>query len=96
MVIQGKVVQVLPLEQGVSRVGNAWKKASVIVEYGNGDTSHRVKLSNMKDADAFTALPVGMPANFYIDVQSREYAGRWYTEVNCWKWDVGMNQTVIQ
>lgn len=89
MEIKGKVVQVLPVEGGTSRSGNQWSKASLIVEVAeNPQYPKKIKISNMKNADAFSKLAVCAEVTFKVEIESREFNGRWYTEVNCWGWDV--------
>lgn len=92
MEIQAKVVQVLPMEGGTSRSGNAWSKASVIAET-LGQYPKKIKISNMKNADAFSRLAAGTEATFKVEIESREHNGRWYTEVSCWGWDVTQQQS---
>lgn len=84
MNIKGKVLQVLPIENG-----NQWNKASLIVEVAeNPQYPKKIKISNMKSANAFSKLAVGSEVTFKVEIESREYNGRWYTEINCWGWDV--------
>lgn len=88
MNIKGKVVQVLPIENGTSRNGNQWSKASLIVEVSeNPQYPKKIKISNMKNAEAFSKLAIGSEVTFKVEIESREYNGRWYTEVSCWGWD---------
>lgn len=85
MNIKGKVLQVLPIENGTSRNGNQWNKASLIVEVAeNPQYPKKIKISNMKSANAFSKLAVGSEVTFKVEIESREYNGRWYTEINCW------------
>lgn len=89
MEIKGKVVQALPMEGGTSKSGNVWQKASLIIEVAeNPQYPKKIKISNMKNADAFSKLAIGTEATFKVEVESREFNERWYTEVNCWGWDV--------
>ena len=89
MEIKGKVVAVLPMESGTSKAGNAWSKASIIIETtDNPQSPKKVKLSNMKKAEEFARLAVGTEAVFSIEIDSHEYNQRWYTEVICWRWDI--------
>lgn len=89
MNIKGKVLQALPMEGGISRNGNSWQKASLIVETAeNPQYPKKIKVSNMKNAEAFLQLAVGTEVTFNVEIESREYNGRWYTEVNCWGWNV--------
>lgn len=96
MEIKGKVIANLGVQSGTSKAGNVWKKATIVVEYGDGQYPKRVALDNMKQADEFGKLAVGTEGTFSLDVESREFNGRWFTSVNCWKWDVGQNAPAQQ
>ena len=95
MEFQGIVKQVLPLESGVSKSGNQWSKASVIFDVTtNPQYPKLVKVSNMKKADVFAKLTPGTKVNLKVEIESREYNGRWYTEVSAWGWDIIPNNQV--
>lgn len=87
MEIKGRVIQSLGVQKGTSKAGKEWSKASVIIET-DGQYPKKVALDNMKNAEEFGKLPVGSTGVFHIEVESREFNGRWYTSVNCWKWEV--------
>lgn len=87
MEIKGKVIQNLGLQTGTSKSGNPWNKAELIIET-EGQYPKKIKLSNMKNAESFSLLPVGSLGTFQIELESREFNGRWYTDVTCWKWDI--------
>ena len=90
MEIKGKVFKVLPLREGVSASGNAWKMQTIVVEYQDGQYTSKVALDNMKKADEFGKLNVGDEYVFKCNTPtSREYNDRWYTSINCWAWDDG-------
>lgn len=86
MEIKGRVVANLGVQNGTSKAGKNWAKATVVVEYGD-QYPKKVALDNMKNADSFGALAIGTEGTFHIEVESREFNGRWYTSVNCWKWE---------
>lgn len=86
MEIRAKVIEHLELQQGVSKSGNDWKKAILIVETIE-QYPKKVALQNMRKAEEFNALPIGTTGTFSIDVESREYNGRWYSEITCWAWN---------
>ena len=87
MKIEGKVVAVLPMQKGNGRNGE-WKSQTIVVDYKNGDYSYKLALTNMNDADSFAQLKVGDVCNFLCNPSSREYNGRWYTEVRCYNWEI--------
>lgn len=87
MEIKGKVIQILPIQEGVSKNNKSWKKATIVIEYGD-QYPKKIALDNLKNAEEFAKLAVGTEGVFYIEVESREFNNRWYTSVNCWKWEV--------
>lgn len=91
MEIKGKVVANLGVQIGTSKAGKEWAKATVVIEYGD-QYPKKIALDNMKNADSFGALAVGTEGTFNIEVESREFNGRWYTSVNCWKWETAQPQ----
>lgn len=86
MEIKGKVVANLGVQKGTSKSGKDWSKATIVVEYGD-QYPKKIALDNMKNADNFAALAVGTEGIFHIEVESREFNGRWYTSASCWKWE---------
>lgn len=88
MEIKGRVIANLGIQKGVSKTsGKEWAKSGLVVEIP-GQYPKTVALDNMKDAERFHAIPIGSEGTFYIGLESREYNGRWYTNVNCWKWEL--------
>lgn len=88
--IIGRVIAILPKVSGTSANGKEWSRATIVIEQPSNDSkfTRKVVLSNLRNADEFGALEVGTLAKFYVDIESREYNGRWYTDVTCWKWEV--------
>ena len=88
--IIGRVIAILPKASGTSANGKEWSRATIVIEQPSNDSkfTRKVVLSNLRNADEFGALEVGTFAKIYVDIESREYNGRWYTDVTCWKWEV--------
>lgn len=96
MQVRGRIISQLPLQSGVSKAGNTWEKATVVIETLD-QYPKKIAMSNMKRAQELASIPVGTTAVFDIGIESREYNGRWYTEVTCWGWAVeGAQQTYYQ
>lgn len=91
MEIKGKIIQNLGIQSGTSKAGKAWSKASILIET-EGQYPKKVVLDNLKNADEFGKLTIGSTGTFHIEINSNEYNGRWYTSVNCWKWEVDTPQ----
>lgn len=82
MNISGKVVQILPLQQGTSKAGNPWQKQEFVLEQG-GQYPRKVCISLFGDNVAKTPQ-VGQDVMVSVDIDSREFNGRWYTEIKAW------------
>ncbi len=78
MNISGKVVQVLPIQSGTSKAGNPWQKQEFVLEQG-GQYPRKVCISLFGDNVAKTPQ-VGQDVMVSVDIDSREFNGRWYTE----------------
>lgn len=85
MNIEGKVKQVLDVQTGQGKNGE-WKKQSFIIETA-GQYPKEVCITIWSDAVANSAsiLVVGNQINVSFDLESREFNGRWYTDVKAWK-----------
>jgi hypothetical protein len=81
--ITGKVTQILPEQSGEGRNG-PWRKQEFILETG-GDYPKQVCLVQWGDAIDRAAVQEGETLTAHIDIQSREFNGRWYTDVKAWK-----------
>lgn len=91
MQFKARVIDRLPMQSGTSRSGNDWSKATLIVE-SISQYPKKVAISNMKRADEFNSLPAGTVATFDVEMESREFNGRWYTDVTCWNWTIEYTQ----
>lgn len=84
MELIGKIVQVLPLQEGVSKAGNPWKKQEYILETLGTQYPRKVCFNLFGDNVNKFPLQVGQEVTVSIDVESREFNGRWYTDVRAW------------
>ena len=93
MEFEGSVVQLLPQVKGVSTRGE-WVKQEVIFEQA-GEFGRKVCVSFWGDkAQDVAALKPGDKVKVSANVESREYNGRWYTEVRAWKIEKGLSASV--
>jgi len=88
MELIGKVIQKLPEAGGNSKSGNAWRKQEFIIETG-GQYPKKVCASLWGDKIDQFPINQGDQVTLSIDVESREYNGRWYTEVKAYRVDYG-------
>lgn len=90
LTIKGKIIANLGLQKGMSKAGKEWVKASLIILTGD-QYPKKIVLDNMKNAESFASLPTETEGTFYVDIESREYNGRWYTGVSCYKWELAQS-----
>ena len=84
LTIEGKLVQILPLQEGNSTRG-AWKKQDFILETTE-QYPKKVCISCWGEkVDELQKFQPNETLSIAINVESREYNGRWYTEVKAWK-----------
>lgn len=93
MQLTAKLIQLLPLQSGVSKNGE-WKKQDIIVET-DGQYPKKVCISIWGNKAGEDILQIGNVLDISFDVESREYNGRWYTDIKAWKVDLAMPMSGI-
>lgn len=72
----------LPIESGTSRNGNTWQKQYFVVETQD---LYPKKICFQLFGDKVNNCPaVGDEVKVSFEIESREYNGRWYTQLNAW------------
>ena len=82
MELQGKIFKVFPVESGEGKNGT-WYKRTVVIET-EGEYPKKVAVI-LWGEPAQPNYAVGANVTAKIDVESREYNGRWYTDVKAWQ-----------
>lgn len=84
MDISGKLIQKLPAQTGAGKNG-PWKKSDFVIETSD-KYPKKVCISAWNElSDQVEKINVGSDLNVSFDVSSREYNGKWYTDVKAWK-----------
>ena len=83
--VTAKLLYSLPEQTGTGKNGQ-WKKQDIIVET-EGQYPKKVCISIWGDKINESQLQVGSQLSISFDVESREYNGKWYTDVKAWKID---------
>lgn len=83
MEFEGVVYKILPATQGTSARGE-WKKQEVIFELPN-EFSRKVCVIFFNKESDVARLKEGVTYIVSVNVESREYNGRWYTDVRAWR-----------
>lgn len=90
MELSGKIIQIMPLQSGNGKNG-VWKKQDYILET-NAQYPKKVCVTVWGDNIDSFSLQNGEQVTISIDVESREYNGKWYTDVKAWKVQKGESQ----
>ena len=85
MEVVGKIIQVLPLQEGVGRNGNPWKLQGYVLE--TFDQYPRKVHFEVFGEDRIKMNPcdIDQVVTVSFDIESREFNGRWYTSIRAWK-----------
>ena len=85
MEVVGKIIQVLPIQEGVGRNGNPWKLQGYVLE--TLDQYPRKVHFEVFGEDRIKMNPcdVDQLVTVSFDIESREFNGRWYTSIRAWK-----------
>lgn len=85
MEVVGKIIQVLPAQEGVGRNGNPWRVQPYVLE--TLDQYPRKVHFEVFGEDRIKQNPcdVDQLVTVSFDIESREFNGRWYTSIRAWK-----------
>lgn len=86
MELEGRIARKLNVQTGTSARG-AWSKQEFIFEYQEGNFPTQVCMNvwgedKVRELDKFQ---VGDKVKVSFNLSSREYNGRWYTDVRAWR-----------
>jgi hypothetical protein len=84
MEVQGKVIEVLPTQTGTSSQGNAWEKAGFVIET-SGNYPKKIAFEVFNKPEVAERAKVGADVTVSVELESREYQGKWYTSARAWK-----------
>lgn len=87
MEIKGKIVAVLEEKSGEGKNGT-WKSQDAVLE--TTDQYHKKVAFNMY-GDKITPLQIGQEVTVSFDIESKEFNGRWFTNLKVWKVEVKDN-----
>ena len=84
MDFEGRVIQYLGETSGTSKAGNLWKKKEWVVETF-GPYPRKVKIQCFGERADNINLEPGKDYVLSVDLESREFNGRWYTDVSVFR-----------
>jgi hypothetical protein len=85
MEIQAILKQILRLESGESKSGKTWQKQTIIVETQETYPKLIAIEVSEKAISRLQDYSIGQTITCSINIESREYNGRWFTAVRAWK-----------
>lgn len=102
MTVTGTLVQILPLESGVSRAGKEWRKQSIVIET-QSQYPKKICVSIFgRTLDSMPQLVQGQSYDIDFDLSSRDYTNpttgkvSWFTEVSAYRIALSANATTTQ
>ena len=95
--VKGTVKHRLKKETGTTNAGKDWQKQYLVITT-EGEYPKDVAVMFWGDkADQLADLKGGESVEVSINIESREYNGRWYTDVKAWKMEVlGAGEAVAE
>jgi hypothetical protein len=87
--ITGRVIQLLPEQSGTGKNGT-WVRRDFVIETTE-QYPKKVCFSGWGDKAAIVnSLQTGQNVNVSFNPESREFNGKWYTDLRAWKIDAGV------
>lgn len=84
-IVEGKIIQKLEIESGQSARG-PWQKQNFIIETVDSQYPRKICIGLWTNQIAnLQPFQIGDMIRAYINIESREFNGRWYTDIRAWK-----------
>ena len=85
MEITGKIIAVLPERGGVAKSGNEWKSQEYVIE--TQEQYPKKCCFNVFGADKIAEMNIqaGEVMTVHINIDAREYNGKYYNDIRAWK-----------
>ena len=83
MEFEGVVYKILPLQSGTSARGE-WQRQDVVFELPQ-EYSRKICVTFFNRPADVALLREGATYTVSINIESREYNGRWYTDIRAWR-----------
>lgn len=85
MDVKGTLVQILKLEEGVSKAGKAWSKQDFVIET-NEQYPKKVCFTLFGEkVSLIDGISEGSEVEVFFNLESRDFNGKWYHNINAWK-----------
>lgn len=84
MEFEGTVYKIMPVTKGTSARGD-WQRQDVVFEMQDGPYTRKICVTFFNRPDDVARLKEGATYNVSVNIESREYNGRWYTDIRAWR-----------
>jgi len=84
MEFEGTVYKIMPVTKGTSARGE-WQRQDVVFEMQDGAYTRKICVTFFNRPDDVARLREGATYNVSVNIESREYNGRWYTDIRAWR-----------
>lgn len=81
--ITGAIIKVGEIQEGVSKAGNNWVKQEYVLQT-MGEYPKTIAFNLMGKRVPEYPMQLGEVVTISFDINSREYNGRWYTDITAW------------
>ena len=85
MQVRGTLIQKLRIESGVSKAGKEWKKQDFVIETKE-QFPKKICFTLFGDKiSLIDGFQEGTEIEVFFSVESRDFNGKWYHNINAWK-----------
>lgn len=83
LILRGTVIRILPIQEGVSKAGNNWRRQSFVIET-EAQYPRTVCFQIWNDRIDTYPVQEGDYVDVRFDIESREFNERWYTDATAY------------
>ena len=85
MEFEGTVYRIMPVTKGTSARGD-WQRQDVIFDYSDGGNfTRKMCVTFFNRPDDVAKLREGARYQVSVNIDAREYNGRWFTDIRAWR-----------
>lgn len=88
MEIKGNVYQISEVQKGTSKSGKEWTRQNLVIDTGDEYNPHLSISFLGEKCSLLNNLKINDVVNVHINLSSKEWSGKWFTNVNGWKIDL--------
>jgi hypothetical protein len=86
MILEGKVIKCIGIKEGTSQAGKEWKLASYLIDTTTNEQYPKQVVVEVFGEERINELSIipDEQVKLNVEVESREFNGKWYTSVRAW------------